>query len=217
MGVLNIYIYNQVDLPYYTFNQLLLRLPMDRRLKVTKFHFYQDKCSCLLGYILAIYGIKKTFGVDLSNQSFAFNRYGKPYFQLYPDIHFNISHCRSKVVCAVSDAPVGIDVQDVMKVEETCYKTVLSPQELLYINKCNNPESEFIRFWTLKEAYTKYLGIGLNQEFNQLDMLSNDMKCIYFRNTYIHVTMQEECFVAVCSQQNLTVGAGEELTYYDFL
>ena len=39
------------------------------------------------------------------------NRYGKPFLKEYPRLHFNGSHSGDYLVCAMSQNPVGVDVQ----------------------------------------------------------------------------------------------------------
>ncbi len=41
----------------------------------------------------------------------AANENGKPYLTAAPDVHFSLSHSAAWVVCAVSDHPVGVDIQ----------------------------------------------------------------------------------------------------------
>ena len=41
----------------------------------------------------------------------AANENGKPYLTAAPDVHFSLSHSAAWAVCAVSDHPVGVDIQ----------------------------------------------------------------------------------------------------------
>ena len=36
---------------------------------------------------------------------------GKPFFPDHPEIHFNLSHCKYAVACALDSAPVGVDAE----------------------------------------------------------------------------------------------------------
>ena len=73
---------------------------------------------------------------------------GKPYFPDFPAVHFNLSHSHGAAVCALSDAPVGIDIE------------VLRPAPRR-LSKGMSGE-EFFRLWTAQEATVKYSGEGLS-------------------------------------------------------
>lgn len=72
---------------------------------------------------------------------------GKPYFPQYPHVHFNLSHSHGAAVCALSGAPVGVDVE-VLRTP---------PQRLA----AGMGAEAFFRLWTAKEATVKLLGLGI--------------------------------------------------------
>ena len=121
----------------------------------------QNADNMLIGEILAKVAIKKTFGIDISKQEFVCNEYGKPYLLNYPDVHFNISHSGQYVACAVSDKPVGIDIQKISEYNPAVAKRVCSVQELKCIESSTDKSSEFIKLWTQKEAVIKMHGTGI--------------------------------------------------------
>ncbi|XP_010425048.1 PREDICTED: uncharacterized protein LOC104710185 isoform X2 [Camelina sativa] len=116
-------------------------------------------------------------GVDPQTLMFKKNMYGKPEVdrQNYkncsdPPLHFNISHTDSLVACGVTvHVPVGIDLEDkdrkikhdVLTLAERFYST----DEVTFLSTIPDPEvqrKEFIKLWTLKEAYVKALGKGFS-------------------------------------------------------
>ena len=72
---------------------------------------------------------------------------GKPYFPDFPDLHFNLSHSHGAAVCALSDAPIGIDVEVVRP----------APRRL----SGGMEDEAFFRLWTAQEATVKYTGEGM--------------------------------------------------------
>lgn len=80
---------------------------------------------------------------------------GKP---MASDCYFNISHSHGLVACAVSDVPVGIDVEKIRPVPPRLMD-ILSPQERESV-RC---DADFFRLWTLKEALIKCRGGVLGQ------------------------------------------------------
>ena len=88
---------------------------------------------------------------------------GKPYFP-GSNLHFSITHTKTTVFCAISDAEIGIDAEDLdRKVSPALAQKILSPYE--YAQYEALPEEEqneaLLRFWVLKEAEVKCSGLGL--------------------------------------------------------
>lgn len=76
-------------------------------------------------------------------------------------LHFNLSHCRLAVACALSDGPVGVDVQDWAPRHSSVAKQVCCPAELRILERSAAPEIDFAKLWTRKESYGKYTGQGI--------------------------------------------------------
>ncbi|ESQ27089.1 hypothetical protein EUTSA_v10018973mg [Eutrema salsugineum] len=97
------------------------------------------------------------------------NAYGKPEVD-NPPLHFNISHTDSLIACGVTvHVPVGIDVEDKeRKIKHNVLafaQRFYSPDEVNFLSTILDPEAqrtEFIKLWTLKEAYVKALGKGFS-------------------------------------------------------
>lgn len=81
---------------------------------------------------------------------FAKNEWGKPYLAERNDIHFSLSHSGTWAVCAVSDRPVGVDIECLRSMEKVAR---LFPEA--------KTDDDVLRLWTAKEAYLKLLGRGL--------------------------------------------------------
>ncbi|MBQ1449012.1 MAG: 4'-phosphopantetheinyl transferase superfamily protein [Coriobacteriales bacterium] len=95
-----------------------------------------------------------------------YGRYGKPHLRSCPGVHFNLSHTRTAVMCAVSDVPVGCDVQrrcELPARDALFERRILHHRELALIgsSKGGRRRRLLTLFWTLKEAYTKQRGTGL--------------------------------------------------------
>ncbi|XP_017254512.1 uncharacterized protein LOC108224409 isoform X1 [Daucus carota subsp. sativus] len=85
-------------------------------------------------------------------------------------LHFNISHTESLVACGVTTHnPIGIDIEEKeRKIKHSISsfaKRYFSQQEVQLLSSISDPEiqrQEFIKLWTLKEAYVKALGRGFS-------------------------------------------------------
>ncbi|MBQ9269746.1 MAG: 4'-phosphopantetheinyl transferase superfamily protein [Oscillospiraceae bacterium] len=84
---------------------------------------------------------------------------GKPILPDGPEV--SISHTAGAAAVAVSARPVGVDIEQIRPVRKNLPVRVLSPEEYRFYQEAGEPPELFFTFWTLKEAYYKYLGTGL--------------------------------------------------------
>ena len=89
-------------------------------------------------------------------------------------LHFNVSHCDDLFVMAVQrQAPVGIDVEPLDAViDDMTAQTLFTAEELRLMRQLAQPDQKppRVRLWTLKEAYLKFLGVGLQKDPRDFDM-----------------------------------------------
>ena len=131
-----------------------------RRQQALRFKFELGQRTCVLAYQLLKRALRQEFGIA-GNPLFEYGPHGKPRLAGYPDIHFNLSHCREAVACAVSRRPVGIDVESVRNYKDSLARYTMSDDELQLIYAAERPDVAFIRLWTMKEARLKLTGEGI--------------------------------------------------------
>ncbi len=108
---------------------------------------------------------------DCSELQFKYNKYGKPYFRLYPDVFFNISHCREMAVCSIDDVENGVDIELIRNYPVRVPEKAFSEREKEMLAQSSRADSMFFRIWTLKESYVKALGIGISYPLNTAEFL----------------------------------------------
>lgn len=139
--------------------------------KNIKSHSKKDEADrMLVGDMLLKYVLKKQFSIPMSNLNVQLGELGKPYLPSYPNIHFNISHSGAYVVCAVSDSPVGIDIQTILNYKERIARRVLSPERVQEIEASTEPDLLFTKYWAEKEALLKLVGCGFSGEVNENEL-----------------------------------------------
>ncbi|GMP49886.1 hypothetical protein CsSME_00016709 [Camellia sinensis var. sinensis] len=87
-----------------------------------------------------------------------------------PPLHFNLSHTSSLIACGVTmDSQIGIDVEEKQRTIRndilSFARRYFSHHEMDFLAAISDPEvqrQEFIKLWTLKEAYVKALGRGFS-------------------------------------------------------
>lgn len=126
------------------------------RIRVTR-----ERCLSLGGRLLLERALRD---VGAGQPTLAFAEQGKPYLKDRPDLHFNISHSGDYAVCALSDAPVGCDVEAIRPVRGSVAARCFSPEENAALAAADGNaarETLFFRFWTLKESCLKAVGCGI--------------------------------------------------------
>jgi 4'-phosphopantetheinyl transferase len=201
------------------FGTLLGHVAPGKRDRIEKYRFFEDRQRVLVGDVLARLMLSKVLSdmrgnllsglcpdtetnacpevIPPDSIVFAEGEYGKPFLPDISGIHFNISHAGNYVTCAVSDSPVGIDV------ETTDHKGYLevagryfAKDELLYVQSFQNESEQrkaFAEIWTMKEAYIKRDGRGLSilTSFNTL--ASSDL-------FFYPITTGSDAAAHVCTQ-----------------
>jgi phosphopantetheine--protein transferase-like protein len=105
--------------------------------------------------------------------SFAESEHGKPQVTGEQNAHFNISHTEEGLALAVSRFPVGIDVEDLTRdVNESLFRTMLTPAEHRRLMRCSPAKRsrQFLKIWSMKEAYAKLLGLGHSLDFAKIEV-----------------------------------------------
>lgn len=120
----------------------------------------------LAGRVLVRRLLCRTHGGQMSDWSLSARPGIKPVVRGAPDIHVSISHSAGRVVCGLSDRPVGVDIEtvkperDVRALGEMC----LHPDECRRLDDMamGNQARRFTELWTIKEAWIKRAGSGLD-------------------------------------------------------
>ena len=130
---------------------------------------------------------------------------GKPYFD-DNKLHFNVSHSGDYLAIAVSEQPVGIDIQESKNIKEGMYRKVVQPEETELIG--NHRQKDFLRLWTLKESFVKAEGKGLRIALKDYHFQKeNDRYFVIYGGqrmpwTFnIEETLIEEYFLSVCGME----------------
>ena len=98
---------------------------------------------------------------------------GQPYIE-GSDMHISISHSGEYAVCALSETPVGIDIEKIRKVSDKLIDRVCTAREREYVIS----DERFFEVWTAKEAYFKKIGTGIT-DLKSVDTL--DLKKEYHK------------------------------------
>lgn len=95
---------------------------------------------------------------------------------------FNISHSGSYVVVASCDShKVGVDIEEKKDLELADFHLVMRPEE---IQNCQNKD-DFYLLWTQKEAVIKALGLGFQQDVQEI-VIENEQAHLQHEQWWLH-------------------------------
>ncbi len=120
-------------------------------------HVFGQFC-CLKAYEMLL-SLLSEAGYPMPIGAFSYTEYGQPYLPQGP--FFSISHCRQGVAVAIDNRPVGIDIESIRPLRQPLIEKVMNPSEQARIAQSAQPEWEFARLWTRKEAFLKLQGTGI--------------------------------------------------------
>lgn len=140
----------------------------ERRAKAVRYRFDEDKRLCVGGGLLLARMLREAGTHDFT---LAYGDFEKPFLANEPGIHFNLSHSGSWVACAVSNTPVGVDVEVVCDHGPVVARHCFKPCELEWLDRAQDAAMAFTRLWTRKESFIKYTGTGLSRDPRTLCVL----------------------------------------------
>lgn len=91
---------------------------------------------------------------------------GKPYLPDFPGLHISISHTRGAAAVALSDAPVGVDVEPAGRTLHDWFPARFFTEAERALAAC--PEA-VIEVWTRKEALLKRDGRGITLPLREVE------------------------------------------------
>jgi phosphopantetheinyl transferase len=139
-----------------------------------------------------------------------------------PQVHFSVSHVNELAVVAISpQLNVGVDIESVdQNVAENVMASFTHRDEQRSVRSLSDLQRtrEFIRLWTLKEAYTKMIGVGHSLDFkvikfvlDPIDLVSagGSATSVPTRFESFYVSLKHTLFHASLAIEEPTSGATE--------
>lgn len=148
-----------------TFEKQLALVDGERREKVNSLAVREKKNSSLAAGVILPLALK---ACGIAGEIKVENGlWEKPRLISPKGVCFNLSHSGEWTVIAISDNEVGVDVQQVKPVDMRLAKRFFTEDEWRQTESAGDGATElFYRLWTVKEAYLKALGTGLNRPLN---------------------------------------------------
>ena len=130
--------------------EMLRLLPEERRQRLERLKQPEKRREPLCSYLFLRRALWERYRwrdlPEIRRSSF-----GKPYFPEHPEIHFNLSHTAGAVLVALSDRPVGVDIERIRPVSQRAMRRLADVAT----------ERAFFQSWVRREALAKCSGTGV--------------------------------------------------------
>jgi len=190
--------------------RLLPLVSAQRRKVALRYKFTFGRFTCLKSYVMLQQLVQEVLAetdkhwlplqqrLKEWNGDFVFNEHDKPFMQntlgqRIEGVDFNISHCKNAIAVALSDRPLGVDVESFRHAEGALLRRTMNPEEQAEVLAATDPAEAFTRFWTRKEAVLKLRGTGLVDNLHEV--LTN-LENIQLETT-VNKNRQYACTLAV--------------------
>lgn len=148
----------------------------ERRARADRFRHEDDRRRCLCADMLARRMLADASGKTPEEITFTIGHKGKPSANV--PLYFNVSHSGEYVLCAVSDKPIGVDIEQITPFRAGMVARYFTKDEAAYIWGDTTPTTEtvidpeictrFYRTWTAKESYVKMTGTGISTDLSAI-------------------------------------------------
>ena len=161
--------------------------------------FYTDKRK----YVTSEQAVKEILAKFFGFQNACISRTetGKPFLVGIP-LFFSVSHTGNALFIAVSDRNVGLDAELLNR--QTDYEKILKkfPEEERAVIRS---QTDFLRFWTVKESAVKWLGGSLAHDLRYLRYIGGEL---FYKEVPlpVHITFPhfDGFTLAVCGERDFS-------------
>ena len=138
---------------------LLSSLTAEERMKAEKYLREEDRLRYVTGRHLIRMAAFERLGI--TDPDIRRTDRGKPYIPDVEGFCFSISHSGSYAVMAVSHIPIGADIEETIPIDWQGLSQTFDERARGMISSSADPQRCFYRIWTMREAFAKEIGTGL--------------------------------------------------------
>ena len=167
--------------------RMLSHVSAQRREQALRYRHPMGRFCCLKSWLLLCELLERNgYPCSLADE-WHYNEHGKPFLgsadgsgQASADVpYFSISHCKEGIAVALSDRPVGIDIEHIRRADDALIERTMNSTEQNRLSAALREGMEarnrlFTRLWTQKEAVLKALGTGIESFEGLQELFSPD-------------------------------------------
>ena len=178
--------------------EMLPLVSEQRRQQALRYQHTFGQFCCLKSYLMLLELLAAVYPeLDKAKPEFGYTEKGKPFLLDRPDIHFSISHTKNAILVAISDAPIGVDIEAFRSPSAALIARTMNATEQAAIAATaasaasaatlepsgtasglleppgtasgpGTPEALFTAIWTRKEAVLKLRGTGIEGDLREV-------------------------------------------------
>lgn len=175
-----------------------------RKRKLEKIRIDQKKKQSIGVELLLMYGVKKLAPQVQFPLNIKCKEKGKLEFDDIP-LFFSLSHSGDYAACAISDVPVGLDVECGTINNEKIVDRFFLQHEQARVLSADNKDRAFAEVWTAKESALKLLGDGLSRGLSSISVYDDHVILLPEKTTlFIKRFKADDLIISLCTQLNQT-------------
>lgn len=190
-------------------------LPEERREKLYRLKDEKRRNCYLISSAFMQYGISKALNLPMRDIRYRYGANGKPMLaeplsETGGGIDFSLSHSGDYAVFAISDKPVGVDIERKTDGCEAVAKRFFREEEYKDMMGADTEEERkrrFLEYWTMKEAYVKRDGRGLQIPLTSFRVIRREQGLSYAellgsesKPVPIVFFQEQEYGISICSE-----------------
>lgn len=150
--------------------EMLPLVSEQRRQQALRYSHTFGRFCCLKSYLMLLELLSTVYPeLDTSKPEFGYTAQGKPFLLARPDIHFSISHTKNAILVAISDAPIGVDIEAFRSPSAALIaRTMNATEQAAILQPSGTREALFSAIWTRKEAVLKLRGTGIEGDLKHV-------------------------------------------------
>lgn len=185
------------------------KMPAWRRRRIDSMKHESGK-ALSLGVGVLLHKALSEMGIEEPDEV-SMNEFEKPFYKEHPEIHFSLSHSGTMAMCAISDRPIGCDVEHQRQRDFDIAKRFFAKEEYALIKSQPTEQEQtsmFFRIWTLKESFIKCIGTGLSTPLNEFSIIPEQEKITLNQNisnseySFVELNLDDGYKYSVCVKTN---------------
>ena len=157
--------------------EMLPLVSEQRRQQALRYSHTFGRFCCLKSYLMLLELLSAVYPeLDTSKPEFGYTAQGKPFLLARPDIHFSISHTKNAILVAISDAPIGVDIEAfrspsaalIARTMNATEQAAIAASAAATLEPPATREALFSAIWTRKEAVLKLRGTGIEGDLKHV-------------------------------------------------
>lgn len=131
-------------------SELMAMLPPLRRERLCRVRLPEKRQEALCAYMILRRALREQYRWE-EIPPMDWDARQKPFFPDFPQVQFNLSHTRGAVLAAVSNQPVGADIEQIRPLSSLAQRRLAGAVD----------EGTFFQNWVRREAIGKWQGTGV--------------------------------------------------------